>query len=70
MTEKLHVEVLELRKLEKVSKVVVNTKAKQLMEEHYPDITTFNASDGWLNQFSRKNISFQRKTNSSQKRLT
>ena len=67
MEGKLHAEFLELRKDAKsVKRWWFNIRAKQLMTEHHPDITTFNASDGWFNRFcSRKNVSFRRKTHKS-----
>ena len=69
MEGKLHAGFLELRKGGKsVKRWWFNTRARKLMTEHHPDITTFNASDGWFNRFcSRKNVSFRRKTHTSQK---
>ena len=67
MEGKLHGEFLELRKGgQSVKRWWFNTRAKQLITEHHPDITTFNASDGWFNRFCyRKNVSFWRKTHKS-----
>ena len=69
MEGKLHAEFLELRKDgQSVKRWWFNTRAKQLMTQHHQDITTFNASDWWFNRLcSRKNVSFRRKTRTSQK---
>ena len=48
----------------RVSVNFIRTQAKQLMKQHYPEDSTFSASQGWILRFrKRKKIKFRRRQN-------
>ena len=68
MEDKLYKAFLDLRKEgRKVKRWWFDTRAKQLMNELYPDVKNFKYSDKWFRWFcKRKNISLRKTTHAAQ----
>ena len=68
MEDKLYKEFLDLRKeWRKVIRWWFDTRAKQLVNELYPDVKDFKYSDKWFRRFcKRKNISLRKTTQAAQ----
>ena len=68
MEDKLYKEFLDLRKeWRKVIRWWFDTRAKQLVNELYPDVKDFKYSDKWFRRFcKRKNISLRKTTHAAQ----
>ena len=68
MEDKVNKEFLDLRKEgRKVKRSRFDTRAKQLMNELYPDVKDFKYSDKWFRRFcKRKNISLRKTTHAAQ----
>ena len=68
MEDKLYKEFLDLRKEgQKVKRGWFDNRAKQLMNELYPDVKDFKYSDKWIRRFcKRNNISLCKITHASQ----
>ena len=68
MEDKLYKEFLDLRKEgQKVKRWWFDTRAKQLMNELYPDVKHFKYSDKWIRRFcKRKNRGLRKTTHAAQ----